>query len=544
MGQTQSKQESSGNVKEEEVSELVRCSSDLSISDKSYASMKIKKKKNHESHRGVFHGGIKKKRMHKSDMIRNHNSSNVCSSSSSSIMSNMSSSSSNSFFNSEQNDEPYSVCSTSLEEVQFEKPKKAIKKIDWERNPDAWAYLYSFNTATCNPELLKYRYNTNERPGYLIGSGGVCDIRINDKDVHERHCLIYPEVYVDFNNNSKLQICLRDMRRHVTVPIQVNGTNLKAEYTREPYPLNTNDIVRLSSNTAFRIIFAPSEIKIATFDDDYKLGPMIGTSLYSKISVAHLRKNREVQHAVKMIRKDSFKKRPDILKQFMQEVAILMSLEKHPGIVGIIKVYDEAENFHLVMEYFPEGDLYSFIVNIKQLPEEHTRIIFIQLFSAVNFLHQAGVVHRDIKPENILMVSKAKLQVKICDFGLATLHQNKRTLLHSYCGSPSYVAPEIISLHGETESGYGNLCDLWSLGVVLYVCLCGHPPFYGDDYVSIDERILSGSLEHCEQLPIWNSLSLSVRSLIRRLLKVKPEERLTAAEALDHPWIIANSVDN
>ncbi|CAO3689106.1 unnamed protein product [Rhizopus stolonifer] len=260
-------------------------------------------------------------------------------------------------------------------------------------------------------------------------------------------------------------------------------------------------------------------------------------SLYSKISVANFRKDKNIQHAVKMIRKENFVKKPEILKQFMQEVAILMSLEKHPGIMGIIRVYDEVENFHLVMEYFSEGDLYNFIVNSTNLSEEHSRIIFTQLFSAVNFLHQAGVVHRDIKPENILMVSKAKLQVKICDFGLATLHQNKRSLLHSYCGSPSYVAPEIISLQGTTENGYGNQCDIWSLGVVLFICLCGHPPFYNDDSASIHDKILSGSLKYCEEMSVWNSLSLSARRLIENLLKVKPEERLTAAEALDDPWI-------
>ncbi|RCH89565.1 hypothetical protein CU097_002236, partial [Rhizopus azygosporus] len=141
-----------------------------------------------------------------------------------------------------------------------------------------------------------------------------------------------------------------------------------------------------------------------------------------------------------------------------------------------------------------------------------------------------------------LMVSKANLQVKICDFGLAALH--KRNLLHSYCGSPSYVAPEIISLQGTTESGYGNSCDIWSLGVVLYVCLCGHPPFYDDEYTSIEQKILSGSLDHSEQLPVWNSLSHTVKHLIKRLLKVKPEERPTAAEALNDPWFNIEPIDN
>ncbi|CEG67589.1 hypothetical protein RMATCC62417_03994 [Rhizopus microsporus] len=478
MGQNQSRQDIRKNVKEEDVSELVRCSSDLSISDKSYSSKdKAKKKKSIDSHRGVLHGGIKKKRIHKSgnpDIIRHNATSGSSSSSAISIRS-----SSSSLFNTDQNEE-LSIYSSSVEESYFERPKRSVKKLDWESHSDAWAFLHSLNPLTCKSEYLRYQYDTNERPGYLIGTSEACNIRINDEEVQDQHCLIYPEVYVDINNNSRLQVRLRDMRRESTIPIQVNGTNFKPEYTRGSYCLHPNDVVRISNNTLFRIIFAPSKSKIPTFQDDYKLGPVIGMSLYSKIIVANLRKNKDVQHAVKMIRKDSFTSRPETLKQFMQEVAILMSLEKHPGIVGIIKVYDEAEYFHLVMEYFPEGDLYSLIVNSKCLSEEHTRIIFRQLLSAVNFLHQAGVVHRDIKPENILMVSKANLQVKICDFGLAALH--KRNLLHSYCGSPSYVAPEIISLQGTTESGYGNSCDIWSLGIVLYVCLCGHPPFYGYIY--------------------------------------------------------------
>ncbi|KAG1177946.1 hypothetical protein G6F70_001230 [Rhizopus microsporus] len=497
MGQNQSRQDIRKNVKEEDVSELVRCSSDLSISDKSYSSKdKAKKKKSIDSHRGVLHGGIKKKRIHKSgnpDIIRHNATSGSSSSSAISIRS-----SSSSLFNTDQNEE-LSIYSSSVEESYFERPKRSVKKLDWESHSDAWAFLHSLNPLTCKSEYLRYQYDTNERPGYLIGTSEACNIRINDEEVQDQHCLIYPEVYVDINNNSRLQVRLRDMRRESTIPIQVNGTNFKPEYTRGSYCLHPNDVIRISNNTLFRIIFAPSKAKIPTFQDDYKLGPVIGMSLYSKIIVANLRKNKDIQHAVKMIRKDSFTSRPETLKQFMQEVAILMSLEKH---VSIIKVYDEAEYFHLVMEYFPEGDLYSLIVNSKCLSEEHTRTIFRQLLSAVNFLHQAGVVHRDIKPENILMVSKANLQVKICDFGLAALH--KRNLLHSYCGSPSY----------------------------------------DDEYTSIEQKILSGSLDHSEQLPVWNSLSHTVKHLIKRLLKVKPEERPTAAEALNDPWFNIEPIDN
>ncbi|KAI9279065.1 kinase-like domain-containing protein [Sporodiniella umbellata] len=535
MGQTPSKQRANGKGSDVDLSELVRSSSDLSISDKSYTSLKdkIKKKKGLESHHGVFHGGIKKKRVHKSgnsEALRSHNQ--IASSSSSSSI--ISVRSGNSFFNSTQCEE-LSIAEDSLDS------QKSINKPDWSTNKDAWAFLRNMNTPLSGSEFLRHQPETSGRPGYLLGNGKVCNFRISDKSLSEQHCLIYPEVRVDFNNNSKLQICLRDMRRGASRPIQVNGNFLRPEYTKEPYLLKSNDIIQLSNTTVLQIIFAPSKSRIASFDDDYKLGTVIGVSLYSKISVANLRKDRNVQHAVKMIHKNSFVRRPEVLKQFMQEVAILMSLEKHPGIMSIFKVYDEVEHFHLVMEYFPEGDLYGLIVNSKRLSEDHTRIVFSQLFSAINFLHQAGVVHRDIKPENILMVSKAKLQVKICDFGLATLHQNKRNLLQSYCGSPSYVAPEIISLQGATERGYGNECDLWSLGVVLFVCLCGHPPFYDDQSASVHDKILSGSLKHYEQASVWSSLSLPVKDLIGSLLKVRPSERLTAAEALNNSWIKGES---
>lgn len=177
MGQTQSKQ----GLKEEDVSELIRCSSDLSISDRSHTSIKdkAKKKKGLDLHQGVFYGGIKKKRFYKasnSETIRNHNqvpsSSGTNSSSSSSIISSKSGSS---FFNSAQNEELF-ICSTSVEDLQ-EGSKMSRIKPDWNNNSNAWAFLSSLNTSTCSSEFLRHQHETNDRPGYLIGSGKGCNIR-------------------------------------------------------------------------------------------------------------------------------------------------------------------------------------------------------------------------------------------------------------------------------------------------------------------------------------------------------------------------------
>ncbi|KAG2235022.1 hypothetical protein INT48_008945 [Thamnidium elegans] len=271
-----------------------------------------------------------------------------------------------------------------------------------------------------------------------------------------------------------------------------------------------------------------------SFKEEYKLGPVLGQGYYATVNKVYRNKK---YFAVKQIRKDKFKYQPKALEQFTREISILMSLEYHPGIVGIINVYDERDVFQIVMEYICEGNLLSFINDTGKLSEENTKIIFKQ------FLHDVGIVHRDLKPEN---KSREKHKVKICDFGLATLHCSLAELTTA-CGSRNYVAPEILNLPQyrtntntldpkEPTVSYGKECDLWSLGVILYVCLSRTFPFNINGDISERNYILSGQFGFGHH--VWKSISVEAKDLIKCLLKVDTNERITAKDALNHPWMI------
>ncbi|KAG0773642.1 hypothetical protein G6F22_014708 [Rhizopus arrhizus] len=177
-------------------------------------------------------------------------------------------------------------------------------------------------------------------------------------------------------------------------------------------------------------------------------------------------------------------------------------MQRHPGIVGIDRIYNEHKQMFIVLEYVRDGDLFNFVTDKHKLTEDETRFIFWQLFKAIQWIHNNGIAHRDLKPENILLASREKLHVKISDFGLAKILPKGKGL-DSQCGTPNYVAPEILR-PTETRS-YGVECDLWSLGVTLFICLCGYPPFSDEIGPSMKEQILQGMYSF--QSPYWDDIS-------------------------------------
>ncbi|KAI8875527.1 kinase-like protein [Backusella circina FSU 941] len=314
--------------------------------------------------------------------------------------------------------------------------------------------------------------------------------------------------------------------------IKVNSESL---YRMDSICLKTADSIIFESGngTSYIIIIKSGQGHI--FEHDYKIINSIGVGHFAEVFTAKENSTDSI-FAVKVIQLCRFRKRPKALQQFKREVATLMSLEPHPGIINILRTYEDGLHLYVVMDYAEQGELFNYIINRLFLTESQARVVFYQLFTAVKFLHDNDIVHRDIKPENILLIDKKTLEVKLCDFGLANLCTLERALV-SVCGTENYVAPEILNHIGR---GYGKSCDLWSLGVVLFVCLHGRAPFDDTSNFNVMENIRHGRFNFTTENSQSTPVSDSAKDLISGLLTVDPKKRYSIQQVFEHPWMNFN----
>ena len=235
---------------------------------------------------------------------------------------------------------------------------------------------------------------------------------------------------------------------------------------------------------------------------------------------------------MKQIRKKYIKKKenkPSEEKEILNEIQILKNLD-HPKILKIIDFYSSPKLYYIITEYCPDGELFNEIIKVGKFNEGKAAFIMNQLFKAITYCHSQNIIHRDLKPENIMITDREKngcLQVKIIDFGTAKITE-KGQKENRYVGSSYYMAPEVI------RRKYNEKCDLWSCGVIMYILLSGKPPFDGDDDKEILEKIKIGQYD-LNEYP-FPSLSDESKDLIKKLLEYDPNKRISASEALQHPW--------
>eukprot|EP00835_Amoeboradix_gromovi_P000262 NODE_9_length_47730_cov_0.323718.p13 type:complete len:309 gc:universal NODE_9_length_47730_cov_0.323718:30127-29201(-) len=215
------------------------------------------------------------------------------------------------------------------------------------------------------------------------------------------------------------------------------------------------------------------------------------------------------------------------------EIAIMNQLN-HPNVIHLIDYYYEEHFLYVIMDLLNGGELMDKLIKLKHFDEGHAQIIIKQLLRALSYLHGKHIVHRDIKPENVVFVHKDKLDLVLVDFGLAAhIDPLDRPSLLSPAGSKGFVAPEI--LLGEP---YNQSVDMWSIGVTAYFILCGYTPFENlekDEGLDEHLRIMSGNYRFNKG--DWNSISAEAKDFIKHLLIVDPLKRLSADEALSHPWL-------
>lgn len=289
--------------------------------------------------------------------------------------------------------------------------------------------------------------------------------------------------------------------------------------------------------------------KQASIEDKYVLKDLLGTGAFSEVRLIESKEVPGQMFAVKIIDKKALKGKEDsleneirVLKRFSEQARQTgtetgeRQMFSHPNIVQLLETYEDKFKVYLVMELVTGGELFDRIVEKGSYTEKDASNLIRQVLEAVDYMHEQGVVHRDLKPENLLYYSAAEdSKIMISDFGLSKIEDSG--IMATACGTPGYVAPEVLA-----QKPYGKAVDVWSIGVISYILLCGYPPFYDENDANLFAQILKGDFEF--DSPYWDEISDSAKDFIRHLMCVDVDKRFTCKQALAHPWISGNAASN
>ncbi|KAL4464835.1 hypothetical protein ABPG74_011396 [Tetrahymena malaccensis] len=263
----------------------------------------------------------------------------------------------------------------------------------------------------------------------------------------------------------------------------------------------------------------------ADFFSQYTMGKFLGQGGFGTVCVG-IQKITNVKRAIKMVSKVTLSEKDK--KILLQELALLKSID-HPNILKILEHYEDDQHHFFVTELLSGGELFTKIMELNGFNETQASGYMRQILSAVSYCHQQNIVHRDLKPENILFTSKKSDQIKVIDFGCSTRF-DKTKKIKDIAGTVLYLAPEVIK-----KNLYDEKCDIWSLGVVLYIMLCGYPPFDGKNDEEVFNAIQNQQVKF--EGKEWEKISVQAKDLIEKMLQKDPDIRLSAQQAYQHPWI-------
>lgn len=259
----------------------------------------------------------------------------------------------------------------------------------------------------------------------------------------------------------------------------------------------------------------------------------IGSGVYSQvISTKHL--ISKTSRAIKVIKKSKLITEHYSTNCVLKESEILEKIS-HPYILAYYETLEDQDCFYVVTELCKGGNLSQRLYKKGKLSESDAAYVMFQILQAVEFLHNEKVAHRDLKPDNIFLEKSDGYKVKIGDFGNATWLENDRLMFGCY-GSPSYIPPEVL------DGGYNEKVDIWSCGIMTYVLLTGRAPYYGYDPLNIKIQVYSKPFQITEEN--HEGISEECKELLKNMLRIKPEERISATEALKHGWFKNIQADN
>ncbi|XP_034786723.1 calcium/calmodulin-dependent protein kinase type II subunit gamma isoform X10 [Pan paniscus] len=267
------------------------------------------------------------------------------------------------------------------------------------------------------------------------------------------------------------------------------------------------------------------------FTDDYQLFEELGKGAFSVVRRC-VKKTSTQEYAAKIINTKKLSARDH---QKLEREARICRLLKHPNIVRLHDSISE-EGFHyLVFDLVTGGELFEDIVAREYYSEADASHCIHQILESVNHIHQHDIVHRDLKPENLLLASKCKgAAVKLADFGLAIEVQGEQQAWFGFAGTPGYLSPEVLR-----KDPYGKPVDIWACGVILYILLVGYPPFWDEDQHKLYQQIKAGAYDFPS--PEWDTVTPEAKNLINQMLTINPAKRITADQALKHPWVCQRS---
>ncbi|XP_041737817.1 calcium/calmodulin-dependent protein kinase type II subunit gamma isoform X6 [Coregonus clupeaformis] len=267
------------------------------------------------------------------------------------------------------------------------------------------------------------------------------------------------------------------------------------------------------------------------FTDEYQLYEELGKGAFSVVRRC-IKKSNGQEFAAKIINTKKLSARDH---QKLEREARICRLLKHPNIVRLHESISE-EGFHyLVFDLVTGGELFEDIVAREYYSEADASQCINQILESVHHMHQHDIVHRDLKPENLLLASKLKgAAVKLADFGLAIEVQGDEQAWFGFAGTPGYLSPEVLR-----KDPYGKPVDIWACGVVLYILLVGYPPFWDEDQHKLYQQIKAGAYDFPS--PEWDTVTPEAKNLINQMLTINPAKRITADQALKHPWVCQRS---
>ncbi|XP_023686067.1 calcium/calmodulin-dependent protein kinase type II subunit gamma isoform X13 [Paramormyrops kingsleyae] len=267
------------------------------------------------------------------------------------------------------------------------------------------------------------------------------------------------------------------------------------------------------------------------FTDEYQLYEELGKGAFSVVRRC-VKKSTGQEYAAKIINTKKLSARDH---QKLEREARICRLLKHPNIVRLHDSIAE-EGFHyLVFDLVTGGELFEDIVAREYYSEADASQCINQILESVSHIHQHDIVHRDLKPENLLLASKMKgAAVKLADFGLAIEVQGDQQAWFGFAGTPGYLSPEVLR-----KDPYGKPVDIWACGVILYILLVGYPPFWDEDQHKLYQQIKAGAYDFPS--PEWDTVTPEAKNLINQMLTINPAKRITADQALKHPWVCQRS---
>uniref|UniRef100_A0A669CCU3 Checkpoint kinase 2 n=1 Tax=Oreochromis niloticus TaxID=8128 RepID=A0A669CCU3_ORENI len=376
---------------------------------------------------------------------------------------------------------------------------------------------------------------------YLFGRDSRCNYVLEDpNDRNSRKFRIYSKKHFRIYREGS-EVFVEDLSNNGTF---LDGIPIGKD---KKLPLVNNAVISLAEqrNRVFVFIDLMSDDQSSLprdLQEKYLLTRRIGIGVCGEVRLAFERSTCR-KFAVKIINKKNFQSEgvsryrnaplspvTTLILPFLLFTPCLLQ----PCLIKTEDFYQTEESFYIVLELMEGGELFHRVKSKQQLNESVAKLYFYQMLRAVQYLHSNGIIHRDLKPENILLSSQDDVcLIKVTDFNQSRILE-EAVLMRTLCGTPSYLAPEVFT-HAST-TGYGLAVDAWSLGVLLFVCLGGYPPFHESfGHQSVTDQIIRGEFTMVQSK--WKSVSDQAKDVVRKLLVVDPMKRMSIEEALQHPWL-------